>query len=53
MSFKIVTFHRGVNYGAFLQAFSVLNIFDEFSDGKCEIYDCQNIIYRASEKNDK
>ena len=50
MKFKIITFHRGVNYGAFLQSFSVQCIFNEISNGNCEIYDYQNKKFKIAEQ---
>lgn len=49
MNFKIITFHRGVNYGAFLQAYSVQMLFGNTDGWESSIYDYQNIGYRNKE----
>lgn len=50
MKIGILTFHRGTNYGAFLQAWSLHQILLNFGLD-VSIIDYQNIAYRKAERN--
>jgi len=50
MKVKIITFHRGTNYGAFLQAWSLRQYLRQTIDCDVEIFDYQSDAARLAEK---